>query len=90
MDTLGPYLAPLLLINGVGLVLLSTASRFLSVKSEIQKFTPQDCKKEKEKVMRELKRAYRFHRALVGPYLSIGLFSSSAGNPPINSCLGFN
>jgi hypothetical protein len=78
MDALGSYFAPLLLISGVGLIILSTSARFLSVKAEIQKFTPKECKMEKEKVRLELKRAHLFHRALVGLYLSIGFFSSSA------------
>ena len=52
MDASGPYFAPLLLISGVGLIILSTSARFLSVKAEIQKFTPKECEKEKEKVGR--------------------------------------
>ncbi len=78
MDALGTYFAPLLLLSGVGLIILSTSARFMSVKTEIQQFTPQDCRDERKKVMRELKRAHLFHRALVGLYLSIGFFSSSA------------
>ncbi len=78
MGTLGAYFAPLLLINGVGLILLSTASRYMNVKAEIQKLTPEDCAKKKEELGREIKRAHLFHRAMVGLYLSIGFFSSSA------------
>ena len=64
-------LIPLTFISGVGLLILSTSSRFIHVNEVISKFTQDECEKQTIRVSRELKRAYYFKNSLMSLYLSV-------------------
>jgi len=75
MESLGPALAPFSFLSGVGLLILSTSTRFINVKNEILKLSPEECKKQTDRVTRELNRARLLRNALNSLYVSVVCFS---------------
>ena len=66
-------LIPLTFIPGVGLLILSTCTRFIHVNDIISKFTQEECEKQTIRVRRELRRAYYFKNTLTSLYLSVAI-----------------
>jgi len=72
------YFAPLTFLPVVGLLILSTANRYMHVNESLQRHSPDECKSKSEQVKTELRRSHFFRNALVGFYLNIGFFSVAA------------
>ncbi len=75
MESIGPALAPFSFLSGVGLLILSTSSRFINVKNEILNLSPEECGRQTGRVKRELRRSRLLRDALNSLYLSLVCFS---------------
>ncbi len=84
----GIWLAPISLLPAVGLLILSTSTRYLNVVSDIQALNEKEC--ETQHAQQELKRALLFRNALVSLYVSVCFLSTSALLGGMALSWGFN
>ena len=75
MESTGLWAAPLLLIPGVGLLVLSTSARFGQLHQEL---TRQQSERHSHAVKHLCRRAHLLHSALVSLYLSIAVLACSS------------
>lgn len=75
MESIGPALAPFSFLSGVGLLILSTSTRFINVKNEILNLSPEECARQTDRVTHELRRSRLLRDALNSLYLSVVCFS---------------
>lgn len=68
-------LIPLTYIPGIALLIVSTSSRYIHLNDTINRYTPEECRVQAEKVKQELRRAHLFRNSLIGFYLSVVFFS---------------
>lgn len=74
MDNL-ELLIPLTYIPGIALLIMSTSQRYIHLDDAINRYTPEQCRSQAEKVEKELRRAHLFRNSLIGFYLSVVFFA---------------